>query len=333
MTDSQVVFPAPGHAEQRLLAFDSPTLAGYEWPYFSISGAHDGPTVCLLAGIHGAEYPPIDALMRFCRDLNPATLRGRVVGVPVVNLPAFWERTPFVCPRDGKNPNRVFPGKAIGTFSEVMAYNICESVIRQGDYLIDIHCGDMVEDLFPFTIIQESGRAEVDTAAMDMAVAYGLPCVIALPADTGPYVVAKGPSSRPVAGTTDEAAAQLGIPAITPEAGSIGQLQPEAVQAHLRGLQRVFQRLEMLDGTPEPQSPPMLVREFKWVRAERGGFFRKAISAGDTLEPGGLIGQMVDLWGTPRAEITSPVAGIVLFVTTSPAIVDGGLLVGIGVPA
>ncbi|MDB5077114.1 MAG: putative succinylglutamate desuccinylase / aspartoacylase family [Chloroflexi bacterium] len=333
MTDSQVLFPAAGHTEQRLLAFDSPTLAGYTWPYFTISGAQDGPTVCLLAGVHGAEYPPIDALMRFCRDLDPLTLRGRVIGVPVVNLPAFWERTPFVCPRDGKNPNRMFPGKAIGTFSEVLAHHITESVIRQGDYLIDIHCGDMVEDLLPFTIIQESGRPEVDSVAMDMAITYGLECVVALPPDTGPYVVANGSGSRPVAGTTDEAAAQLGIPAITPEAGSIGQLQSEAVQAHLRGLQRVFQRLEMLDGTPAPQSPPMLVREFKWVRAERGGFFRKAISAGDRLEAGGLIGQMVDLWGAPQAEITSPVAGVVLFVTTSPAILDSGLIVGIGVPA
>src|SRR5579871_5875052 len=119
MADRTVTFPAPGGKDRRLLAFDAPALEGLEWPYFAISGAHDGPTVCLIAGIHGAEYPPIDAVMRFCGALEPAQLHGRVVGVPVVNLPAFWERTPFVCPSDGKNPNRVFPGKPDGTFSEV----------------------------------------------------------------------------------------------------------------------------------------------------------------------------------------------------------------------
>jgi predicted deacylase len=108
MADHAVVFPAPGEKERRVLAFGSRILAGYEWPYFAISGATDGPTLGLIAGIHGAEYPPIDAVMQFCRALDPTTLRGRSVAVPVVNLPAFWQRTPFVCPNDGKNPKRVF---------------------------------------------------------------------------------------------------------------------------------------------------------------------------------------------------------------------------------
>src|SRR5579864_15075 len=158
MTDRTITFPAAGRKEQRTLAFDTPMLAGYEWPYFAVSGAADGPTLCLIAGIHGAEYPPIDAALRFCRSLDPATLRGRVVGVPVINLPAFWERTPFVCPRDGKNPNRAFPGDPAGTFSDVLAHHIFETVIRRGDYLIDLHGGDMVEDLEPFSVVHEGGR-------------------------------------------------------------------------------------------------------------------------------------------------------------------------------
>src|SRR5581483_12146325 len=159
MSDRSVVFPAPGQIDRRLLAFDSPALAGYEWPYFAASGAGDGPTLCLIAGIHGAEYPPIEAVIRFCRQLDPAKLRGRLVALPVVNLPAFWERTPFVCPRDGKNPNRVFPGDANGTFSEALAHHLFETVIRRGEYLVDLHCGDMVEDLMPFSLAQRSGNA------------------------------------------------------------------------------------------------------------------------------------------------------------------------------
>ena len=37
-------------------------------------------------------------------------LRGRVVAVPVLNLPVFRARSPFVVPDDGKNLNRCFPG-------------------------------------------------------------------------------------------------------------------------------------------------------------------------------------------------------------------------------
>jgi hypothetical protein len=304
------------------LAFDTPLLSGYDWPYFAISGVHDGPTLCVIAGIHGAEYPPIDALIRFCRAIDPLTLRGRVLGVPVVNLPAFWERTPFVCPRDGKNPNRVFPGKPDGTFTEVLAYHFFTSVIRRGDYLIDLHCGDLVEDLMPFSLMHQCGRAEVDDIAQDLATTFGLP-----------YVIVEPPAGGAVAGSTDIAAAEAGIPAVIAEAGGIGQLTEDAVKLQMRGLRRVMQRLEMTEGTLEPLSPTQtLIREFVWVRAERGGFFRKAVGAGDALKAGDTIGEMVDLWGEPIATITSPVAGIALFVTTSPAISDNGLLVGIGRP-
>src|SRR5579885_3256531 len=203
MPDQSIIFPAPGQTSRRLLAFDAPALAGLEWPYFAISGASDGPTLCLIAGIHGAEYPPIDAVMRFCRDLDPATLRGRVIGVPVINLPAFWERTPFVCPRDGKNPNRVFPGDANGTFSEALAYHLFETVIRRGDYLLDLHCGDLVEDLAPFSIVQETGNERVDRASLEMADTFALSYTIVQPHGGGP-----------IAGTTNAAAAYAGIPAI-----------------------------------------------------------------------------------------------------------------------
>jgi predicted deacylase len=322
MSDRAVVFPVSGHKEQRLLAFDSAALAGYEWPYFAISGAQDGPTVALIAGIHGAEYPPIDAALRFCQALDPAMLRGRVLAVPVVDLPSFWERTPFVCPIDGKNPNRVFPGAPNGTFSEALAYHMVESVFRRGDYLVDLHGGDLVEDLVPFSLMQRTDNAALDEAALDLAYTFGLP-----------YVISQAPSGGPVAGTTNGAAAQVGIPALIAEAGGIGQLQPEAVELHLRGLRRVLQRLRMLDGALEPLPEQTRIHDFVWIRAERGGFFRKAIAAGDNLAVGGLIGTMVDLWGETRQQISSPVAGTVLFVTTSPAIKDDGLLVGIGVPA
>jgi predicted deacylase len=315
-------FPAPGRKEQRLLTFDAPLLAGVEWPYFAISGAQDGPTLCLIAGIHGAEYPPIDAVMRFCRALDPQALRGRVVGVPVVNLPAFWERTPFVCPRDGKNPNRVFPGDPSGTFSEVLAHHMFQEVIRQCDYLIDLHCGVRVEDLEPFSLVRMSGSSEVDRSALELAVSFGLP-----------YLVVQPFSGGPIAGTTNAAAAQAGIPAIIAEVGGVGQLQAAAVEMHLLGLRRSLQHLGMLEGEPEPGKIPTTIREFTWVRAERGGFFRKRIVAGDQITAGEVIGEMVNLWGETTAAITTPASGVVLFVTTSPAIADDGLLVGIGVPA
>jgi predicted deacylase len=321
MNDGTIVFPAPGRMERRQLAFAAPALAEYQWPYFAISGAQDGPTVCVIGGIHGAEYPPIDAVMRFCRELDPVVLCGRVIGVPVVNLPAFRARAPFVCPPDGKNLNRVFPGKEDGTFSEVLAYHFFRTVIQQADCLIDLHGGDLVEDLVPFSLMHRCGRADVDGPAQALAVAFGLP-----------YVVVEGPAGGPVSGSTDVAAAAAGIPAVIAEAGGIGQLTPAAVNLHRRGLRRVLQHLKMLPGTPAPEPNQTIVRGLQWVLAGKGGFFRKAVVAGDSLRRGDSIGEMVDLWGEPVDTVVTPVDGVVLFVTTSPAVADNGLLVGIGMP-
>jgi len=319
MSDGAVRFPTPGRTERRELAFDSAVLAGYSWPYFAISGAEDGPTLCLLAGVHGAESPPIDALIRFCRELDPATLRGRVVALPVLNLPAFRARTPFLCPLDGKNPNRVFPGNAGGSFSEALAHHIFEMLIRPADALVDLHCGDLVEDLAPFSLVQECGDREVDRRAMALAAAYGLP-----------YLAVQEPSDAALGGTTNGAAAAIGIPAAIVEAGGVGQLQPEAVALHLLGLRGAMQHLEMLPDRRTRLPEPELLRRFSWVRAARGGFFRRAVSAGDRVEEGTVLGEMIDLWGDPVGQSTSPVAGVVLFVTTSPATGDDGLIAGIG---
>ena len=85
-------------------------LAGYEVPVVELTGAGDGPRLTVLAGVHGCEYAPMAAVRRWTRALAERELRGRVRAVPVLNLPAFRARIPFVVPDDGKNLNRCFPG-------------------------------------------------------------------------------------------------------------------------------------------------------------------------------------------------------------------------------
>jgi predicted deacylase len=86
------------------------TLAGFEVPVVELAGAAQGPRLTVLAGVHGCEYAPMAAVRRWTRGLEERELRGRVVAVPVLNLPAFRARSPFVVPEDGKNLNRCFPG-------------------------------------------------------------------------------------------------------------------------------------------------------------------------------------------------------------------------------
>src|SRR5207302_897801 len=84
-----------------------------------------------LAEVHGGEYPGIEAAIQTARALDPAGIRGGVIIVHVVDVPAFHGRNIYICPLDGKNPNRVFPGNPAGSASERLAHTVFTEVISQ----------------------------------------------------------------------------------------------------------------------------------------------------------------------------------------------------------
>src|SRR5260370_21821002 len=77
------------------------------------------------------------------RGLEGRDLRGRVVAVPVLNLPAFRARSPFVVPDDGKNLNRCFPSDPAGTLADRLAHATFTPLISRSGALVDVHAGDM----------------------------------------------------------------------------------------------------------------------------------------------------------------------------------------------
>ena len=101
----------------------------------------------LVAGTHGMEYVPILALQRLRTTIDPRTLRGTVLMVHTANMPSFLGRTIYYSPVDGKNLNRVFPGKADGTLSERIADVLTREMIGRATHVVDLHCGDGNEAL------------------------------------------------------------------------------------------------------------------------------------------------------------------------------------------
>src|SRR5262245_34685253 len=73
--------------------------------------AGPGPLVLFTGGNHGDEYEGQIALLKLARELEPTDLvRGGVIIMPMINPPAVDAGT-RTSPIDGKNLNRVFPGK------------------------------------------------------------------------------------------------------------------------------------------------------------------------------------------------------------------------------
>lgn len=320
-----------GRTERHLIKLPGAALAKDEpRPVISISGAKPGPTLFVNAGVHGGEYPAIEAVIRLSRTLDPKKISGTVILMPVLSLPSFRTRTPFVCPIDGVNPNRVFPGDPAGTYSEQMTHALINEFVVHADAYIDLHGGDIPEALVPFVICR-AGTDAVSKKSKEIAMAFDLPYVLTV---SKPVQPAKGSSSY-------AAAAEKGIPSILAEAGGVGQMQAEAVELLVNGVKRVMRQLNMLPagsmervaGRKKQSGKGKAVRvltKFEWLYTKNAGMWYPKVAAGDRVKKGKEIGHVGDLFGDVLEKIISPVDGVVLFLTINPSVLEKGLLMGIG---
>lgn len=309
----------PGSIQRHLVTLPGDALANEQRAVTTVTGAAPGPVVFVGAGVHGGEYPAVEAVIRLSSMIHPAELRGTLILMPVLNLPAFWSRSMFVCPVDGVNPNRVFPGSPDGSYSEQMTHALIHEFVVHADAYLDLHGGDIPEALVPFSICR-GGDEAVDAKSKELAAVFGLPYLLAV---NRPIQKAKGSSSY-------VAAAEKGIPAVLAEAGGVGQLQPDAVTLLTDGVQRVLAHLEMIDARVAPAAAPTVLNSFEWVYAVNAGMFYPTVGVGDVVEAGQEIGTVGSLFGDTLETVTAPVTGRILFLTINPAVLANGLLMGIG---
>lgn len=288
--------------------------AGSEIPVTLAHGARPGPVLALIAGTHGYEYPPITALQRVRANLDPRQLSGTVILVHIANLPSFLGRTIYYSPVDGKNLNRVYPGKRDGTLSERIAHTITTEVIERADYLVDLHGGDGNEALRPYVYMPLTGNAELDSATRGMALAFGLDHI----------VIDERPLSHPDRSVyTDHTALTRGIPAITTETGQLGSNDERWIRLAEDGVWNLLRHLGMLAGEPSAAHAVVWLMDYEIVRSPADGIFRATVEDGYAVAEGGLVGRLVNFFGDPVVDIRAPFAGVVNYVLGTPPVKEG----------
>ena len=287
---------------------------GTKIPITVVHGARPGPVLALIAGTHGYEYPPILALQRLRRELAPGSLSGTVILVHVANLPSFLKRTIYYSPVDGKNLNRVYPGKPDGTQSERIAYVITREVIDRADALADLHGGDGNEALRPYSYWMQSGNPKVDEASKGMVVAFGLDHIV---------IDTDRPRDPSASVYTANTAVLRGKPAITTETGRVGASDEESITLALRGCWNLLRHLRMVEGAPASPAPVVWLDKFEVLRSPVTGMFHAAVKEGNTVATGAVLGTLTDLFGGQVGEVRAPFGGIVNYVIATPPISEG----------
>ncbi len=307
---------APGSTIKGLLPQQIKGIS-FDLPIYLINGKEEGPTLVVTAGIHGSEYPCVEAATRLGREIDPTVLRGQVIIVPSANPVAFKARSIYITPPDGLNLNRQFPGDPEGTFTRAWADWLFQHVMSKADMYIDMHGGDMIEALIPFVAWNRTGNENADRIAHEMANAYGIRATIVKD------------SAGDLGGTTTASAARAGIPALLTEAGGQGVWKESEVDILQSGVRRVMSHFKMYAAIDDAGEQSVELGGWEWLRSSVDGLFYPAVEIGEMVEEGQLVGRITDIFGEVLQEAYAPVSGEVLFLVTSLAMNDGDPLMSI----
>ncbi len=307
----------PGAKRRGFLKVGETGAGPIEIPLVVIHGAKPGPTLCLTGGTHATEYPGQTAVRVIAQQLDPATLAGTVIAIPVLNMPMYVARSPFISPIDGLNLNRVAPGRPDGTMTELIAHTLFSEVLSLATHHIDCHGGDLTEVLWPYAAYRITGKPELDELGEAMARCYS-PGIFALFREGTPLTLTSG--------TITSEAAKRGIASILGECGSAGGLDPADVRTHLDGITNVMRFLKMLPGEPVvPANRLMGVSQFV-VQARRGGLLRLSVGIGETISEGQELGEIWDVFGDVVETLRAPARGLVRIIWTHKVVNAGDVV-------
>jgi predicted deacylase len=275
------------------------SLTGYQPISMSVHvqrSRKPGPTLLLTAGIHGDELIGVEILRRVLNSKSLRSLRGTLIVIPVVCMPAFLNRSRYL--PDRRDLNRLFPGSSIGSLGSRLANAFVQEILPHCTHSIDFHGGTVGRPNLPQIRISPG-----DTVAAEMATAFKAPVVI----ETGLRE-----------GSLRHYLRSRGLPTLLFEGGEALRLPADSVRYGLRGIHSVLRHLHMLPAlrkSVEPAPKMVFSNSTTWVRAPQGGLVIPLTDLGKAIKPGTKLGVIADPFGRNETYIVSEYKGIVIGIT------------------
>ncbi|MDB4539104.1 succinylglutamate desuccinylase/aspartoacylase family protein [Saprospiraceae bacterium] len=279
-------------------------------PVMVARGKREGKVLGLTAAVHGNELNGIPVIQRLFKELNLNELRGTIVGVPVINMPSLHrKKRRFI---DGTDLNHIMPGKPNGTVSQIYAWRVVNRLIKEFDYLIDLHTASngRVNSYYI--------RADMDDETVRKMAQL----------QNAQIIVHNPPSDGTLRGTADE----MGIKAITLEVGNPNTFQKGLIRDGLTGIYNVLGHFDMQDCEYDiPEEETIICKHSYWIYTDTGGIMTVYPKVVQMVKKGELIATMRNIFGDVVKEYFAPEDGVVIGKSVSPINSTGGRILHLGI--
>jgi uncharacterized protein len=307
-----------------LLHMTAPLREDFDIPYHDIGEHYGPPKVALVAGLHGNELNGVFVLSRLAAFLQGVTegqhpgirLHQRVIIIPAVNILGLNTQNRH-WPFDNTDINRMFPGYDAGETTQRIAHAVLEAT-RPAHYRVDLHSAYLDFEELPQVRLYDPTDDERATARL-----FGLPAVIERPTNTI-FTATIGHAWKAHGGAN-----------FVLRAGYAGNLQLPHCERLFRALVIFLQRIGILQSPSVSEEPEEDVHSFgveqtARIVADTAGLFISHLEVGRWLQAGDLIGHIYDGFdGQLRAEIKTPIPGLMSGIRRQPLLFEGDLIASI----
>jgi hypothetical protein len=282
-------------------------------PVHVLHGAHAGPAMFVSAAIHGDELNGVEIIRRLLRTLDPHSINGTLLCVPVVNVFGFISRSRYL--PDRRDLNRSFPGSATGSLAARLAHLFLTEIVKRSQVGIDLHTAPIHRINLPQIRCVFRKRPRVQKLGR----AFGAEVML---------------ESQDRPGSLREAARAVGVDVLSYEGGEGLRFDEFAIRAGVDGITGVMLKMDMLEliegVEPVERRAPVLINASSWLRSPEGGVFRTTKRIGDAVNVGEVVGHVANPYDDVAVEVRSPRRGIIIGRTTLPIVNMGDALLNIG---
>ena len=277
-------------------------------PIFVHRAKKEGPSLLLIAGMHGDEINGVEIMRRIISEELHRVTCGTVICIPIINIYGFINFSRDV--PDGKDINRSFPGSKSGSLASQVAHFLMDEIIPYIDYGIDFHTGGARINNYPQIRIKAD-----DEENLKLAKAFSTAFIL-----NSPF---RDKSLR-------KEAFKLEKRILVFEGGESLRLRKSAIDEGINGMLRVMNHLGMISQAPDPTQVSAIIDVSSWIRARSAGLHFAKVRNGSAVKKKQILGVVSDPFGSYALDIKSPVDGFILGLNNNPVVNRGDALFHIG---